>query len=226
MALFGETIADLKKYITPVDDDSLSDYGFDSTALTALLDEKADLVFSYLPPKYRVFWQARVHKLELVKCAFEGQASAPKPIGCGSDIVGYINPPNELRDFTDSEVVSVTASGANLVFSALEKFDVLVIDYTPSMSGVSIPALAWAAKVLAAGDLMAIISGDFKTGEIPPRLEHDFNKIMPWLKALNNPENNQDRIIVRQLEYNFWQGKIDFSTDLDLLQRRNSEGLS
>ncbi len=224
--MFGESADDLIKYLSPLDADSLGDFGFDETELETLLGEKADIVFSYLPRKYRTLYEPRVFRLLLIPCAYDGQEEIPAPLVGMSNIVGYLNPADDLKDFVDSETITITPDGSALTFSPLSKGDILVVDFNNDMSSVVVPSLAWATKVLAAIDIMAMISGEYKSGTMAPRIQSDYDKVFPWLQALNNSEKPGDRVIVRQLEHQFWEGRVNIKQDVAMLMRNAVEGLS
>lgn len=224
--MFGETVANLLLYLAPVEQEDLTEYGFDNTALTALLAEKADIVFSFLPKKYRCLYEGRVYRLVLEKFGYAGQTSVTAPFPEMTEIIGYLNPPALLDDFADAEIIDVAEDSGNLEFTALEKGDIVVIDFNNDMSGFSVPALAWAVKVLAAIDLQATLSGDLKTGELVPRIQFDAGKVFPWLEALSNHNKTSDRVVIRQLEKRFWEGKNNFAQDIDALMRNDAEGMT
>lgn len=217
--MYGETVSDLMLYLAPVSGSSLADFGYDNTNLQKLLDEKADLVFSYLPRKYRRLYTARVYRLILVAFCYAGQVAFTKPFPAMTNLVGYKNPSEDLKELKDAENIVITDAGATLTFPALAKGDLVVIDFSNDMSAVSVPPLAWATKVLAAIDILKIFTGETKSGALFPRIKEEAERVFPWLESLNNFQSPGDRHIVRRLEYSFYEGGRNFAKDLDDISR-------
>ena len=204
--MFGETTTALILYLAPVSAAHLAAYGFTTGVLEDILDEKASIVFSYMPARYRRLYAARVLRMVVVEAARSGQTTVAMPFPSMSNVVGYVNPAGDITDFyDDNTAVAVTAAYPTLSFTALAAGDRLVIDFDNVMSAFDVPTLAWATKVLAAIDLLGTISGDLETGELIPRVKNDAQRVFAWLEALNSSAPG-DRLIVKELEQQFYDG--------------------
>lgn len=223
--MYGETVSKLLLYLAPLVEADLVDYGYNTTALENLLAEKAAIVYSYLPRRYRAIYQGRVYRLVVVPFAYAGQVSVIAPFSSMSSIVGYLNPIGKLAELIDAETTAVVYDSPNLTFSALSKGDVLVVDFDNVMSGFDVPALIWATTVLAAIDLMSIISGELESAELIPRIRADGERVFRWLEALNSP-NLEDRVIIKELEYDFWEGEKTFAENVDRLMNEAAKGFT
>lgn len=219
--MFGSTVDKLMLYLAPLVSSDFVSYGYSEVNLEALLEEKELIVYSYLPPKYQVFYSGRVYKLILEKYAYTGQTEKPAPIGPESNIVGYINP--DIDNFDDCETVAVTNNAGILEFSALERGDMLVIDFDIDMSTIDVSPLIWATNVLAAIDLMSIISGDTVGADILPRVKADSERVFAWLDALRNI-NDCDRVKIKELEFEFLQ-QTDFLSFVRKLGKAKTSGI-
>ena len=204
--MFGETAAKLLLYIAPVLQSDLLQYNYDSPQIADLLAEKAGIVFSYLPRKYREIYKARVERLVVVDFAFDGQTSVAAPFTAMTNVLGFVNPCGCLRELKEATTTVVTPNAGNLDFSALSLGDRLVISFDNDMSSVEIKPLIWAVNVLAAMDLLSIISGDTTTGDLIPRIRSDSERVGAWLEALRMHKDGE-RVIIQELEYNFWHGE-------------------
>ena len=219
--MFGQTVDKLMLYLAPLEASDFINYGYSNINLEALLDEKALIVYSYLPPKYQTFYSGRVYRLILEKSAYSGQTTKQSPIVNASNITGYLNP--SADDFDSSDTIAIVNNAGTLEFTARDRGDVIVIDFDCDMSTVDILALVWAVNALAAIDLMSIISGDTKGASILPRVESDSKRVIPWLEALKNI-NDTDRIRIRELEYEIFQA-TDFLSLFRKLAKAKTSGI-
>jgi len=224
MALFGTSTSKLLRYLAPLEAADLVEYGFSTLTLEELLEEKAEIVYSYLPERYRCFFANRVHRLVLVEFAYADQDTASVPFVGMANVTGYLNPTGELEDLPDSESIAcVVDDGLGVItFPDLDLGDMIVIDFDLDMDDIEIRPLSWASNVLAAADIMSSVAGDTKTANVLPRVKNDLDRIFPWLGALNSPSLD-DRVVIKTLEYLFWTGTSNFSKRLDTLQKRLTE---
>ena len=144
-----------------------------------------------------------------------------------SSVVGYLNPTGKISELPDAETVTVTVAGSppDLGFSALSLGDKLVIDFNNAMSSYEVLPLIWAVNVLAAIDLLSIITGNLAEADIIERVRTDGERVFRWLEALNSPVL-EDRVILRQLEYDFWEGERTFPGNIDMLMNEATKGFS
>ena len=226
--MFGETAAKLLLYLAPIEAADLVAYGYTTAELENLLAEKAEIVFSYMPRRYRAFYRRRVFRLLVIPFAYEGQIIVASPFPSVSNALGYLNPTGEIDDLKDAENIDITVnlSQVRFEFDALSLGDQVVIDFDNNMSSFEVLPLIWATNVLAAIDVMAIISGETRTGQLIPRIKADSDRIFPWLEALNSP-NLEDRVIIKSLELDFWEGKPKtFGQNINFLMNEAIKGIT
>lgn len=217
--MFGETVAKLLLYLAPLESADLVEYGYTSTELENLLDEKAGIVFSYLPRRYRALYKDRVFRFLIIPYAYAGQEYVDAPFPSISNAIGYKNPTGDIDDLKDADSVAITVnlSQVRFEFAALELGDQIVCDFDNVMTSYTVKPLIWATNVLAAIDIMASISGETKTGALIPRIRSDSERVFAWLEALNSP-TIEDRLVLKDLEFEFWEGKPrTFGVNLDYL---------
>lgn len=230
MALFGATKELLLLRLAPITDSVLSDFGYDSSALDDLVQEKAEIVFSYLPARYRALFESRIYRVLVVKRAFEGQTTAHiKLPGTLSNFVCFKNP--EIVDGESSlnsvDTVGVSGYSSNtLTFSsALSKGDVIVADFDQSgMDSATIKPLRHAAISLACVELLSVVSGELRNGTLPARVEMEAKKAYMWLEALNNNREGE-RAIIKELEIDFWESESLIDKIFEQ-SKADAEGLS
>ncbi|NUM33406.1 MAG: hypothetical protein HUU50_02585 [Candidatus Brocadiae bacterium] len=203
--MFGQSVEKLLLYLAPIQVDDLDGYGYTVSFLEDLLSEKADIVFSYLPYSYRRAYASRVRGLVLIEFAKSGQTSIAMPFPSMSNVIGFLNPTGTIEDLRDESPVPIAVNSPNLSFSPLSMGDKLVIDFDNVLSGKFIKPLIWACNVLAAIDILSIISGDSRTGTVVERVKTDGERIFAWLSALN-AKDKRDRLVIRDLEFEYWDG--------------------
>lgn len=217
--MFGESTTTLILYLAPVTAAQLAAYGFTTGVLEDLLEEKASIVFSYLPIRYRRLYSARVLRMLVVPAAYAGQTSVAAPFSLMSNLVGFVNPSGEVNEFYVNNtpvIVSTSSPSLTLTFDALSVGDKLYVDFDNNLTGYAVPGLAWATKVIAAIDLLSTISGDLESGELIPRIKADGDRVFAWLEGLNANAPN-DRIIIKELEFQFYDGSQSLMAFSDLL---------
>lgn len=212
--MFGQSVESLLLYLAPLQAEDIENYGYSESALANLLNEKAAIVFSYLPEKYRRAYASRVHRLILIEFAKDGQTSIVAPFSSMSNVIGFVNPSGQISDLKDFTPISITVDSPNLAFEALALGDKVIIDFDNVLSGTEILPLCWACNVLASIDLLSIIAGDSRTGSVVERVKLDSERVFNWLTALNSPVSG-DRVIIKELEYDYWDGDKNFLSLLD-----------
>jgi hypothetical protein len=219
--LFGTSTTKLLRYLAPLEAEDFVEYGYNSDALEEILEEKAEIVFSYLPNKYRLLYKERVHRLVLVEYAYSGQDSIKTPFPSMENVVAYLNPSGKVSELKSQETIEVTVDdGMGVInFAELTLGDMVVIDFDSMIESLEIKPLVWASNVLASADLMSTIAGDTKTATILPRVRSDAERVFPWLQALNSI-NPDDRLIIKDLEFCFWEGDKTFSDRIDIAQAK------
>lgn len=222
--MFGQSVEKLLLYLAPLQAEDLENYGYSESALGELLSEKAAIVFSYMPEKYRRAYAARVNRLIVVDFAKSGQTSVAAPFPSMSSVIGFVNPSGSVQDLRDYVPISVTVSLSNLNFTALSLGDKLIIDFDNVLAGTEILSLIWACNVLASIDLLSIIAGDSRTGAVVERVKLDGDRVFNWLTALNSPVSG-DRVIIKELEYNYWDGDKTFLSVLDEIVKNKAASI-
>ena len=220
MALFGVTDAELLQYLAPKNDTDLANFGYDNTKRVELLDEKAEIVFSYLPQNYRRLYEFRVYRIVVVEFAYEGQTEA-NDIFTATNIKGYVNPSGTVEDLRNATAVPITDTGSVWNFSALSQGDVLIADFTHDFTNHEIKPLRWATRVLAALEIISQLSEEIENGELVERVMEEGKKVFPWLQALNSSDPG-DKVIIKELEKQFWDGDETFTSDFRRLSRSAS----
>lgn len=208
MPLFGATTQFVLDKVAPISQGDLANFGYDSTRITELIEEKALLVFSYLPEKYRVLFNSRIYGIILEKRAFQGQTTVDIAIPATlSNFVCYKNP-----DIIDADKGLLVASNVSATYSAgvvtfsteLSAGDVIVADFSQSgMDSATIRELRWATISLCVGELLGIVSSEIETGNVAPFSSMQLEKTLKWLEAIK--KNTRDRIVLKDLELEFWQ---------------------
>jgi len=222
--MFGQSFENLLLYLAPIQAVDLENYGYTEQDLTNLLTEKAEIVFSYMPEKYRRAYASRVHRLIVIDFAKSGQTSVAMPFPSMSNVIGFVNPSGSVSDLADYTAVSVTVNSPNLQFSALSLGDRLIIDFDNVLSGTEILPLCWACNVLASIDLLSIIAGDNRTGAVVERVKLDGERVFNWLTALNSPVTG-DRVIIRKLEYQYWDGDKTYLSVMDEILKNKAASI-
>lgn len=220
--LFGVTTDKFIRYLAPIEYSDLIEYGFGSDNLEELLTEKSEIVFSYLPRKYRNQYQERVENLILVTHAYDGQDHVKTPYTGMSNVVAYLNPSTEMSEKASWTTTAVTVDdglGRIDFTTPLVRGDKVVIDFDSVLEDVSIRPLVWAVNVLAGIDILSMVAGDTKTAQILPRVKFDSERVFPWLQALNSP-SMEDRVIVKDLEFDFYEGEKNVIRRMDEVMER------
>jgi hypothetical protein len=216
--MFGETVSDLILYLAPKNQSDLDTWGFTSTKLEKLLQNDAAWVFSYLPGNVRRLYGGRVYRLILVDFAQDGQTSVSKPFQgiTHSNIVGYKNPSGSLEDFRgDHTPLTVTENSGNLEFSALESGDRLIIDFDIDLDPFYVPVLSQAVIAITAARLLRVFSENLETADIFPRVDSELTPVQEFLRAVNAADRTGRRVVIKELDFDFWDGDFDFSEVID-----------
>lgn len=189
--MFAVTVTSIIDYLFPKDQTELDTLGFSSEKITSLIEEKSDVVYSYLPERYKKFFRGRVLGLIAVESAYDGQTSIAAPFPTATNI-------KSSRNGGAKESISTSSTWT---FSELSEGDKLVVDFDIDITQVSIPALASAVKSLVAAEILKVASENIQDGSIIERVRTEEN-IVEWLENLRSNEIKK-AVSIRQLDYKF-----------------------